>query len=98
MLSRFSPVQLFVTPWAVAGQVALSTGFSRQDYWDKLPCLPPGDLPDPEMEPMSLSCPVLADQFFIISATWEVLVQQDLAPDPTSNILIIKIQITQFFK
>ena len=47
---------------------------------------------------MSLSSPVLADQFFITSATWEVLVQQDLAPDPTSNILIIKIQITQFFK
>ena len=29
-------------------------GFSRQEYWSRLPCHPPGDLPDPGMEPMSL--------------------------------------------
>ena len=26
-------------------------GFSRQEYWSELPCLPPGDLPNPEIEP-----------------------------------------------
>ena len=26
-------------------------GFSRQDYWSGLPCPPPGDLPDPGIEP-----------------------------------------------
>ena len=26
-------------------------GFSRQEYWDKLPCLPPDDLPDPGIKP-----------------------------------------------
>ena len=28
-------------------------GFSRQEYWSGLPCPPPGDLPDPEIEPNS---------------------------------------------
>ena len=29
----FSHVRLFATPWAVAHQVSLSLGFSRQEYW-----------------------------------------------------------------
>ena len=37
-------------------QVALSMEFSRQEYWSGLPCPPPGDLPDPEVELESLSC------------------------------------------
>ena len=28
-------------------------GFPRQEYWSRLPFLPPGDLPDPEIEPTS---------------------------------------------
>ena len=31
----------------------MSMGFSRQEYWSGLPCPPPGDLPDPGMEPGS---------------------------------------------
>ena len=42
------------TPWTVAGQTPLSMGFSRQEYWSGLPCLPPGDLPDSGIEPGSL--------------------------------------------
>ena len=30
-------------------------GFSRQEYWSELPCPPPGDLPNPGIEPMSLA-------------------------------------------
>ena len=33
VLSRFSHVQLFVTPWTVAHQPPLSVEFSRQEYW-----------------------------------------------------------------
>ena len=55
MLSHFSRVRLFVTPWTVARQAPLSTGFSRQECWSGLPCPPPGDLPNPGMEPGSLS-------------------------------------------
>ena len=28
-------------------------GFSRQEYWSGLPCPPPGDLPNPGIEPGS---------------------------------------------
>ena len=28
-------------------------GFSRQEYWSGLPCPPPGDLPNPGIEPES---------------------------------------------
>ena len=71
MLSRFSHVQLFVTSWIVARQPPLSMGFSRQEYWNGLSYFPPGDLPDPETDPMSLKSPALAGGFFTTSATWE---------------------------
>ena len=48
-----SHVQLYVTPWTVACQAPLSVGFSRQEYQSGLPCPPPGDLPDPRIEPGS---------------------------------------------
>ena len=63
MLSHFSCVRLFATLWTVAGQAPLSMGFSRQKYWSGLPRLPPGDLPDPEIETASLSSPALAGGF-----------------------------------
>ena len=53
MLSHFIRVQLFATPWTVAHQAPLSMGFSRQEYWNGLPCLPPGDLPNPGIKPAS---------------------------------------------
>ena len=56
VLSRFSLVQLFVTPWTVAFQPPLSTAFSRQEYWSGLPLPPPGDLPDPGLEPRARTC------------------------------------------
>ena len=34
---------------------------------------PPGDLPDPGMEPVSLTSPALAGGFFTTGATWEAL-------------------------
>ena len=47
MLSLFSCIWLFATPWIVAHQAPLSKGFSRQEYWSGLPCSPSGDLFDP---------------------------------------------------
>ena len=49
----------------------LSIGFSRQEHWSELPCPPPGDLPDPGIEPVSLMSPTLAGGFFTTSAKWE---------------------------
>ena len=34
------------TLWTVAGQVPLSMGFPRQEYWSGLPDPSPGDLPN----------------------------------------------------
>ena len=48
------------TPWTVACQAPLSMGFPRQKYWSGLPCPPPGDLPDPRIEPVSLMSPASA--------------------------------------
>ena len=71
MLNHFSRVQLFLTLWTVALQASLSMGFSRQEYWSGLPFSVPGDLPDPGIEPMSLTFPALAGGFFSTSTTWE---------------------------
>ena len=62
-----SCVHLFVTPWTVAHQAPLSMGFSRQEYWSGLPFLPPGDLPNPGMEPESSASPALAGEFLPLS-------------------------------
>ena len=51
VLSRFSRVQLFVTLWTIACQAPLSMGFSRQDYWSRLACPLPGNLPNPGIYP-----------------------------------------------
>ena len=53
----------FVMLWTIALQVPLSIGqeFPRQEYWSGFPFSPPGDLPNPETEPMSSA---LAGGFF----------------------------------
>ena len=38
--------------------------FHRQGYWSELPFSPPGDLPDPGIEHLSLVSPALAGRFF----------------------------------
>ena len=52
MLSCFSCVQLFVTPWTVACQVSLSMEFCKQEYWAGLPCLSLGYFPNPGNKPV----------------------------------------------
>ena len=59
-----SHVRLFVTPWTVSCQAPLSMEFSRKEYWSGLQIPTPGDLPNPEMEPISLASPALAGRFF----------------------------------
>ena len=64
-----------VTPWTAAHQASLSMGFSRQEYWNELPCPPPGDLSNPGVKLVSLMSPALGDKFFTTSTTWEAPVQ-----------------------
>ena len=51
MLSCFSRVRLFATPWTVAHQAPLSMGFFRQEYCSGLPFPSPEDLPDSPVSP-----------------------------------------------
>ena len=52
-----------MTRCTVTRPVPLSMGFSRREDWSRLPCPPPGDLPNPGIEP--------ACGFFTTSTTWE---------------------------
>ena len=54
LLIHFSCVWFFVTLWTIAHQTPLFMGFSRKEYWNGLPCPPPGDLPDPGIGPCLL--------------------------------------------
>ena len=72
VLSCFSHIRLFATLRTGACQAPLSMGFSRQEYWIGLSCPTPGDLPDPGIEPMSLTSPTLVGRFFTTSAAWEI--------------------------
>ena len=74
VLSHFSRVRVFATLWAAAHQAPLSVACSTQEYWSGLPCLPPGDLPDPGIEPISIMSPALAGMFFTTSSSGEALI------------------------
>ena len=54
----------FATPWTAAHQASLSLEFSRHEYWSGLPFPTPGALPNPGIEPESLSSLALAGGFF----------------------------------
>ena len=66
VLSHLSCVWLFVTPWSVACQIPLSMRFSRQEYWIGSQD-PPGDLPDPGIEPKSPVSPALQADSLLLS-------------------------------
>ena len=59
LVAKLSPT--LATSRAIA---LLSMGFSRQECWSELPFPPPGDLPDPGIEPKSLASSALAGGFF----------------------------------
>ena len=80
VLSGFRWVQLFATLRTVAGQAPLSMGFPREEYWSEWSLPPPGDLPDPNIEPASPMSPALAGRFFTTSATWEACCHSDVRP------------------
>ena len=67
MLRPFRHVWLFVTPWTIPHEAPVSLRFSRQEHWSGLPCPPPGNLPDPGIEPASLTSPALAGRFLLAS-------------------------------
>ena len=59
VLSHFSCVRFFVTPWPVSCQAPVSTGISRQEYWSGRSGPVPGDLSAPGIKPTSPAAPAL---------------------------------------
>ena len=47
------PHSTLCNPMDSSPQSSMAMGFSRQEYWSGLPFPPPGDLPDPGIEPVS---------------------------------------------
>ena len=58
-VQSLSHIQLFATLSTVAHTLAME--FFRQEYWNGLPFLSPGDLPIPGIKPVSLA---LSGRFF----------------------------------
>ena len=68
MLSCLIHVPFFVTLWTVNPPGSTVHGILQAGILEWLPCPPPGDLPDPGIEPESLHWQT---GFFTASATWE---------------------------
>ena len=79
-----------VSPWTVARQAALSTGFSRWEHSSGLPRPPPGDLPHPGIEPVSPALQVYSllseppgkpeKRWTLFKKSWDEEVQQMRGP------------------
>ena len=74
VLNLFSNFQLFVTHGLYSLPGSSVWEFSRQEYWRALPCPPLRNLPDPRMEPTSLTSPALAGGFFTTRVTRAALI------------------------
>ena len=61
-------------------------------------CPPPGDLPNPGIEPASLMSPALAGGFFTASSTWEVNATLTEFFKTLLCIVISKVASIQIFK
>ena len=80
-------IWLFATLWPVTRQAPVAMGFSRQEYWSKLPFPSPGDLFHPGIEPsppVSLASPALADGFFILAPPGKPLLRHGQKKFPAS--------------
>ena len=75
-----------VTLWAAARHVALTMGFSRQEYWSGLVCTPQGDLLDPGIESTSITSPALGGRFFTSRDIWE---DQNRERKPRQNVQVL---------
>ena len=82
-----------MTLCTTACQAPLSMGFSRQKYWSGLPFPPPGDLPDPGIEPVSLTSPALAGGFSPLVPPGKPVNCKDHEREPDQNKTIFYFQI-----
>ena len=79
-------MKVFGTLRTLARQGPMSIAFSRQEYWSGLLCPPPGDLPDPGIEPASLMSLALVGSLPLAllgsPKSWEIYL---LKKEPSNN-------------
>ena len=71
MLSRFSHARPCATLWTAASPGSSVNGISQARILEWVAMPSSRDLPNPGIEPMSLTSPAWAGRFFTTSATWE---------------------------
>ena len=75
LVAKSCPTLLRPHELYIAHQGPLSMEFSRQECWSGFPYLPPGDLPDPGIEPAS---PALVSWFFTAEPPGKPTLTQNL--------------------
>ena len=89
LVSKSCPT--LTTPWTVAYQAPLSTGFSRQKYWSGLPGPPLGGLPDPRIELVSSGSPALqVESFFLLFSHWGMWIRCYKKPHTISHAHLLR--------
>ena len=80
-------------------QAPLSMGFSRQDYWSGLPCPPPGDLPNPGIELVSLALSLVPPGHVCTNTQTHSLRQTPCSscPKESSLFYILSVIVFSFF-
>ena len=73
ILSLFSRVQFFATPWTKPARLLCPWDSPGPNTGVGGRARPPGDLPAPGIEPMSLAPPALGGGSLTTHATWEAL-------------------------
>ena len=75
-----------MTPWTVARQAPLSMEFPRQEYWSGLSFPSLGDLPHPEIQPMS---PALEGKVLTTRPPGKSLIKNPLSFHSLSGLLLL---------
>ena len=86
-------VQFFVAPWTVACQAPLSMESSRQEYGSGFPFPILGDLPNPGIEPVSLTFPTLQAGSLPLVPPAEpgaILQRQNIFPLPLPHLTVLE--------
>ena len=87
LVSKMCPA--LVTPWTVAYEAPLSTGFSRQECQSGVPCPPPGNLRNPGIKPASPVSPSLAGRLFTIGSPGKPFTRVHIRPNVSDHTLWI---------
>ena len=95
------PYLTLATPWTEAHQTPLSMGFSRQEYWSKLPFPYSGDLSNPGIESQ---CPALQADSLLTELPGKsiyiyIYISESLSSIPETNkILFCQLYCQLYFK